>query len=248
MRTQGTHPTQDDHTSLEGSSSETLEIEVAAEDFYETTDADPDFVASMHAFPLSGKGTKEMTTGPSWLASGETMPRAMAPVGPVMTKYHFQHSGKSRIHPAVLLDEKECLATWVTVGDLAAWTLWDSGSTTTGITPTFAELAKIKVDTLEDPHMLQLGTVGSRSIIKYGVDAAIAVANVRDTAYVDIANFEHFDMIIGTPWMRKHNVLLDFTANCVVVNGCPIPAIKMANKDLDPRSRQHHIMDKHKTE
>jgi hypothetical protein len=86
-------------------------------------------------------------------------------------------------------------------GDLAAWTLWDSGSTTTGITPAFAELAKIKVDTLEDPHVLQLGTVGSRSIIKYGADATITVANVRDTAYVDIANFDRFDMIIGTPWM-----------------------------------------------
>jgi hypothetical protein len=70
------HPShyQDDRASLEGSSSKTLEIEVAAEDFYETTDADPDFVASMYTFPLSGKGTKEVTTGPSWLASGETMP------------------------------------------------------------------------------------------------------------------------------------------------------------------------------
>jgi hypothetical protein len=164
------------------------------------------------------------------------------------TKYRFRHSGKSRICPAVPPDKKECLATWVTVGDLAAWTLWDLGSTTTGITPAFAELAKIKVDTLEDLHMLQLGTVGSRSIIKYGADAAIAVANMRDTAYVDIANFDRFDMIIGTPWMRKHNMLLDFAANCIIVNGCPIPAIKMANKDLDPRSRRHHIMDKHKTE
>jgi hypothetical protein len=132
--------------------------------------------------------------------------------------------------------------------NLATWTLWDSGSTTTGITHAFAELAKIKVDMLEDPHMLQLGTVGSRSIIKYGADAAIAVANVRDTAYVDIANFDRFDMIIGTPWMQKHNILLDFAANRVVVNGCPIPTIKMANKDLDPRSRRHCITDKHKTE
>jgi hypothetical protein len=132
--------------------------------------------------------------------------------------------------------------------NLAAWTLWDSGSTTTGITPTFSELAKIKVDTLDDPHVLQLGTVGSRSIIKYGVDATIVVANVRNTAYMDIANFDRFDMIIGTPWMRKHNVLLDFAVNHVIVNGCPIPAIKMANKDLDPRSHRHRIMDKHKTE
>ncbi len=58
-------------------------------------------------------------------------------------------------------EEKECLATWVKVRDLEAWTLWDSESTTSGITSAFEELAKIKVDTLEDPHILQLGTVGS---------------------------------------------------------------------------------------
>jgi hypothetical protein len=105
-------------------------------------------------------------------------------------KYRFKHSGKSRICPAVRPDDKECLATWVTVADLAAWTLWDSGSTTMGITPAFAELAKIRVDTLEDPHVLQLGMVGSCSMIKYGVDTTISVANVKDTTYVDITNFD----------------------------------------------------------
>jgi hypothetical protein len=134
-------------------------------------------------------------------------------------------------------DDKECLATWVTIRDLAAWTLWDSGSTTTGITPVFAEIAKVKVDTLEDPHVLQLGTMGSRSIIKYGADVPVKVANVSATSYVDIANFDRYDMIIGTPWMRKHKVVLDFITNRVIVDGTSIPAIKVKQKDLDPRSR-----------
>ena len=98
-------------------------------------------------------------------------------------------------------EDKECLATWVKVEDLEAWTLWDSGSTTTGITPAFAEHAKVRIDTLEDPHILQLGTVGSRSSIKYGADVMIQVAKVKSTSYVDIANFDRYDMIIGTPWM-----------------------------------------------
>jgi hypothetical protein len=79
----------------------------------------------------------------------------------------------------------------------------DSGSTITGITPAFTELVKVKVDTLQDPHVLQLGTVGSRSIIKYGADILVTVANVKTTSYMDIANFDRYDMIIGTPWMRK---------------------------------------------
>jgi len=76
-------------------------------------------------------------------------------------KFWFKSTGNRRVRPVVKPEEKECLATWVNVGGLDAWTLWDSGSTMTGITPTFVEVAKIPLDTLEDPHILQLGTVGS---------------------------------------------------------------------------------------
>lgn len=239
----------------------TYEIEVSAEDFYEGTTAYPEFVASLHAFPLSSLENDAvsassyqnhtLTNGPMdhpQIAAGTVTPRNNAPGNMARTKYKFQHSGKTRLRPAVSPEDKDCLATWVKVGDLAAWTLWDSGSTTTGITPAFAELAKVKVDTLEDPHVLQLGTVGSRSIIKYGADASIAVANIRATSYVDIANFDRYDMIIGTPWMRKHKVLLDFDTNRVIVDGVPIPAVKMTAKDIDPRARRHRTTDRHKGE
>jgi hypothetical protein len=117
--------------------------------------------------------------------------------------------------------------------------LWDSGSTTMEITPSFAELANAKVDTLEDPHVLQLETVGSWSIIKYGADVEIWVADIKTTLYVDIANFDRYDMIMGTPWMRRNKVLLDFNMNCVIFNGKPIPAIKVMERDLDPCAHRH---------
>jgi len=75
-------------------------------------------------------------------------------------RFRIRSSGKTRERPLVKSEDKECLATWTQVGGLRAWTLWDSGSTTSGITPQYAELAKIVVDTLADPHILQLGTVG----------------------------------------------------------------------------------------
>ena len=159
-------------------------------------------------------------------------------------KYKLLASGKHRIQPVTRPDEKECLATWVEIGGLQAWTLWDSGSTTTGITPSFAEIAKIAVDILDDPHILQLGTVGSRSIIKFGTDVTMKVANTDCMTYVDVANFDHYDMIIGTPFMRRNKVKLDFEKNEVVINGQSLPAIKVTNKDLDPRLRRHRAMDK----
>jgi hypothetical protein len=117
-----------------------------------------------------------------------------------------------------------------------------------GITPSFAELANVKVDTLEDPHVLQLGTVGSQSIIKYGADVEIRVADIKTMLYVDIANFDRYDMIMGTPWMRRNKVVLDFDTNHVIINGKPILAIKVMERDLDPHAHRHHTTDRHKTE
>ena len=122
------------------------------------------------------------------------------------------------------------------------------GSTTSGITPAFAELAKIKVDTLEDPHILQLGTVGSRSIIKYGADVSIQMEGLTFESYVDIANFDRYDMIVGTPLMRRNKILLDFGADEVVVNRKRIPAIKIKVKNLDIRVHCHRATDKKKEE
>ena len=164
--------------------------------------------------------------------------------GVKMCKHKLKSSHKRRMRPPTPIDEKECLATWVEVNGLEAWALWDSGSTMTGITPSFAEIAKVPVDTLEDPHILQLGTIGSRSTIKYGADIDIKINNLETRTYVDIANFDRYDMIIGTPFLRKNKVILDFIKNVVIINGKELPAIKATAKDLDPRLRHHRTTDK----
>jgi hypothetical protein len=150
------------------------------------------------------------------------------------------------MRPKYSEEEKRCLATWVEINGLQAWTLWDSGSTTTGITPAFAELAKIPVDELEDPHVLQLGTVGSRSAIKYGADVNVNVEGQNMSIYVDIANFDRYEMIVGTPFMRRNKVLLDFDKNEVIINGKRIPAIAVSTKHMDPNARRQRVTDKKK--
>ena len=232
------------------------EVEIPATEFFEGVDPDVDFMTSLYAIPLK---EWERSEGPKLahearvLDSIHAVAEAEKPGQEKVTstsnrKYKMRHSGKTRTRLVTSLEERECLATWVTVDDLAAWTLWDSGSTTTGVTPSFAELAKVKVDTLEDPHVLQLGTVGSRSIIKYGADVLIKVAKTEAPSYVDIANFDRYDMIIGTPWMRRNKVVLDFMRNEVVVNGVAVPVIKVKGQDLDPRLRRHRATDRRKEE
>jgi hypothetical protein len=61
--------------------------------------------------------------------------------------------------------------------------------------------------------------VGSHSSIKYGPNIDIKVNGEKMVLYVDIANFDRYEMIIGTPFMRRNKVLLDFDKNEVVVRG-----------------------------
>ena len=164
--------------------------------------------------------------------------------GVKMRKHKLKSSHTRRMRPPTSPEERECLATWVRVNGLEAWALWDSGSTTTGITPSFAEIAKVPVDTLEDPHILQLGTIGSRSTIVYGADVNIEIDDLKTKTYVDIANFDRYDMIIGTPFLRKNKVILDFIKNVVKINGRESPAVKVTAKDLDPRLRRHRTTEK----
>jgi hypothetical protein len=118
-----------------------------------------------------------------------------------LRKAHVKMSKTARPRPITAHENKECLATFVSVGGFEAWTLWDSGSTTTGITPTFAQVAEITAFPLSNPHTLQLGTVGSRSTINFGTETLVTAPGVNDTVYMDIANFNRYNMIISTPFM-----------------------------------------------
>jgi hypothetical protein len=56
-----------------------------------------------------------------------------------MCKAIVRASKTTCTRPIIWKEDKECRATFVSIGGFEAWMLWDSGSTTTGITPTFAQ-------------------------------------------------------------------------------------------------------------
>ncbi|KAF9441646.1 hypothetical protein P691DRAFT_790882 [Macrolepiota fuliginosa MF-IS2] len=95
------------------------------------------------------------------------------------------------------MNSKQCLASFVNINGIDAWMLWDSGSTMSRITLTFAQIANIKVNELLDPHTLQLGTVGSWSVVKYGATVDLSIQGQQYPTYLDIVNFDHYDMILG---------------------------------------------------
>ena len=73
--------------------------------------------------------------------------------------------------------------------------------------------------TLEQPVTLQLGCVGSRSKINYGTEDKVNFASISCKSYLDVANLDRYDCIVGTPFMRRHKIALNFRGNEIVIRG-----------------------------
>lgn len=152
--------------------------------------------------------------------------------------------------------ERMCLVTYTSVvssvKDCLALTLWDSGSTIQGVSHVFAELAKLRVYQLKDAIPLYLGTIGSRSLIKYGTFAETKFGNELIKSYLDLVNLDRYDMLIGVPFMLKNRVILDFEHRCVRIGSLIIPGevvpvnqavqmrAHMRQKDEIPRRHRGH--------
>ncbi|KAF8834289.1 hypothetical protein BDN67DRAFT_915246 [Paxillus ammoniavirescens] len=93
------------------------------------------------------------------------------------------------------------MAIYINLNRFPAWTLLDMGSTTDLVSPQVAQVAKLLYFQLNNPVTLQLGCVGSRSQINYGVKLQLKVGPVKQGYYLDIANIDRYDCILGTPFL-----------------------------------------------
>ena len=92
---------------------------------------------------------------------------------------------------------------------------------------------KLKVTQLENPVPLQLGTVGSHSMINFGTRARLELGTITENdAYLDVVNIDRYDMIIGTPFMRKHGLVLDFKRNILSIQDNIVGTLTMGQEDL----------------
>lgn len=136
-------------------------------------------------------------------------------------------------------NEKRCLVTYLNVNGLDALTLWDSGSTSTAMSPPFADVSKALVFRLTNPVVLQLGTVGSRSRINFGTKSNIVSDGYTGPGYFDVVNIDKYNVIIGTPFMHEHGVVLDFKTKCIRIGNVTIPAKIIDGKEADLIARRH---------
>ncbi|KIJ53272.1 hypothetical protein M422DRAFT_155314 [Sphaerobolus stellatus SS14] len=84
---------------------------------------------------------------------------------------------------------------------------------------------------LEKPVILQLACVGSKSTVQYGLTAKILLGNEKYDEYFDIANVNYYNVILGTPFLHRFEILLDFKNNCM----------KMGKLSFPNKGTEHHI-------
>ena len=103
--------------------------------------------------------------------------------------------------------------------DLKAYVLLDSGYMSDSTSPEFATSVNLKVHELEEPVPLQLGTVGSRLKINFGLFTDFKIRGIKGNHYFDVVNIDRYDIIVGMVFMRKHGIVLNFKQDKVCVKG-----------------------------
>jgi hypothetical protein len=92
----------------------------------------------------------------------------------------------------------------------------------------------MKMFALEQPISLQLACIGSRSMINYGTNTTIRFGRKQYDEYFDVANVEYYNAILGTPFLRKLGITLDFASPGTVRIGNKI--VPIGKKSVDEES------------
>ncbi|KAI0038486.1 hypothetical protein FA95DRAFT_1662767, partial [Auriscalpium vulgare] len=125
------------------------------------------------------------------------------------------------------------LAADVNINGETLFALFDSGSTTNGISPEAATVSRVGIFELTDPMTLQLGVVGSKSKINYGTRCMIGVNGQEVACYLDVANIDHYDIILGTPFLHGNRVALDFGDLSITINGQRVHRARIKEEGID---------------
>src|ERR1700723_1051809 len=129
--------------------------------------------------------------------------------------------------------EDLCLVAYISINGIRAYTLFNSGSTMDAVSPDLARVAKLPLLTLDKPVTLQLGCSGSRSKVNFATTAMINFELVHALTFLNIANLDKYDCILGTPFMTKHKIVLDLGSHEIIIRGkmC-IPALLEGEGDI----------------
>ena len=100
--------------------------------------------------------------------------------------------------------------------------LIDTGSLADFVSLNLVEQLKLKKIVLEKPLTIQLSVQGSRSKVNFGVKARFQYQGADYKRYFDVINLQNYDLILGTPFLYQHQVMVGLNSSRLVL-GSKIP-------------------------
>ena len=122
---------------------------------------------------------------------------------------------RERSRPLQKCNDNQPISVLWEIGRIKAHCLIDSGCEGIMISPNFIRAAKIEPFPLDKPISIQLAVPGSKSVINYGRNTTIKCGGKELKEYFNIIHIDYYDVILGTPFLRKHGVVIDFINNCL---------------------------------
>ncbi|KLO03938.1 hypothetical protein SCHPADRAFT_841209, partial [Schizopora paradoxa] len=95
--------------------------------------------------------------------------------------------------------------------------LLDTGSRADFMSSNLADQLKLKREPLAKPLTVQLAVQGSTSKINYSVDANLVYQEINETRRFDILNVDGYDLILGTPFLFQHQVMLTMNPSQIAI-------------------------------
>ncbi|KAG8908259.1 hypothetical protein FRB99_008324 [Tulasnella sp. 403] len=105
----------------------------------------------------------------------------------------------------------------VKINGQEARALIDSGSLADFMSTRLADQLALRLQKLEKAMPVQLAVSGSRSVINSSASVHFAYQNISETRRFDIINLDNYDIILGTPFLYQHKVLIGFNPSRVAI-------------------------------
>jgi hypothetical protein len=99
-----------------------------------------------------------------------------------------------------------------------AQALIDSGLLSDFMSVMLADQLKILHIELAKPIVVQLAVQGSRSKVNFGAMAQLKYQSVNSKRYFDIINLQNYDLVLGTPFLFQHQVMIGLNPPCIVIS------------------------------
>ncbi|KIN92989.1 hypothetical protein M404DRAFT_36508 [Pisolithus tinctorius Marx 270] len=105
----------------------------------------------------------------------------------------------------------------VHVNGQPAHALIDTGSLADFMSVMLAEQPNVKKIPLEKPLTIQLAVQGSRSRVNFGTKVRFQYQGIDCERHFDVMNIQNYDLILGTPFLYQHQVLVGLHSPRVVI-------------------------------